>query len=372
MKRLLILAVVLSVLLVAVPATAVGPKTFVFSSGTATTSAGAWGGMTGTVYPVAFDVDADALTVTVYDLDMSGVKYTKVNPCCGPAPGDPGLGAYAQMGIAADTRVIDWPENGVQMFLTSIMGWNPASDGKGSWNSQASKFTHDSTRGADDGAGYRSYLQQCWYNPMDSLDPRAPWTNDFNKWNFQYNAERYMGGVNDPEYDTFDLRMKVEKVGDAPRTYRVEWWVRLHKASSWDEGNRTANWGCPWNGALGNAATGTGDWENTGPPCIDEIPAETGRVNGAWYRVESPGTPGADYFDITNVDFSIVYPHLGIHNGGASDNSGHTITWGSVEATGVPDQQASKDLCKKDGWKLFIDPSFKNQGQCVSYFAKMK
>lgn len=27
----------------------------------------------------------------------------------------------------------------------------------------------------------------------------------------------------------------------------------------------------------------------------------------------------------------------------------------------------NKDQCKKDGWRTFINPSFKNQGQCVSY-----
>lgn len=350
-KRMLILiALAAALAMLTGSAGAVGQTTFVFPGGTATASAGAWGGMAGTVYPVSFDVDAGPLTVTVYDLDMSGVTFTKVNPCCGPNPGDVGLGAYAQVGVAADIRVIDWPENGAQMFLTSVMGWNPTTDGKGSWNSQGSKFTHDSTRGADDGAGYRSYLQQGWYNPIDSLDPRVPWTNDFNKWNFQYNAEKHMGGVGDPEYDTFDLKMTVTKVSidPAPKTYRVEWWVRLHKASSWDEDNKAANWGCPWNGALNNAATDTGDSENPGPPCIDEVPAETGRVNGAWYRIKSPGTPGADYFDVTNVNFSAVYPHVGIHNGGASENSGHTITWGNVVVVGVPALQ--EGMATGGGW----------------------
>ncbi len=29
----------------------------------------------------------------------------------------------------------------------------------------------------------------------------------------------------------------------------------------------------------------------------------------------------------------------------------------------------TKDQCKDDGWKTFTNPKFKNQGDCVSYFA---
>jgi hypothetical protein len=32
-----------------------------------------------------------------------------------------------------------------------------------------------------------------------------------------------------------------------------------------------------------------------------------------------------------------------------------------------PTGPTSKDQCKNDGWKAFTNPSFKNQGQCVSY-----
>jgi hypothetical protein len=32
----------------------------------------------------------------------------------------------------------------------------------------------------------------------------------------------------------------------------------------------------------------------------------------------------------------------------------------------------SKDECKKEGWKLFNNPTFKNQGNCVSYMEKNK
>ena len=34
----------------------------------------------------------------------------------------------------------------------------------------------------------------------------------------------------------------------------------------------------------------------------------------------------------------------------------------------VPTTQAAKDQCKDGGWQNFTNPSFKNQGDCVSYF----
>ncbi|MEO8104911.1 MAG: hypothetical protein ABI602_01075, partial [Candidatus Saccharibacteria bacterium] len=38
-----------------------------------------------------------------------------------------------------------------------------------------------------------------------------------------------------------------------------------------------------------------------------------------------------------------------------------------IDATApVVDQPINKDQCKNDGWKKFNNPSYKNQGQCVS------
>lgn len=34
----------------------------------------------------------------------------------------------------------------------------------------------------------------------------------------------------------------------------------------------------------------------------------------------------------------------------------------------ITDQLTSKDQCKNGGWMAYTDPSFKNQGDCVSYF----
>ncbi len=40
-----------------------------------------------------------------------------------------------------------------------------------------------------------------------------------------------------------------------------------------------------------------------------------------------------------------------------------------VPAPVVTGPPTSKNACKHDGWKSFTNPSFKNQGQCVSYVA---
>jgi virginiamycin B lyase len=52
----------------------------------------------------------------------------------------------------------------------------------------------------------------------------------------------------------------------------------------------------------------------------------------------------------------------------ASDPAGNTTT-GSFHVVVVVDAPTSKDQCKKDGWQKYIYPSFKNQGDCVSYVA---
>ena len=35
----------------------------------------------------------------------------------------------------------------------------------------------------------------------------------------------------------------------------------------------------------------------------------------------------------------------------------------------VPSVQTAKDQCKNGGWRNFSSPTFKNQGDCVSFFA---
>jgi streptogramin lyase len=50
----------------------------------------------------------------------------------------------------------------------------------------------------------------------------------------------------------------------------------------------------------------------------------------------------------------------------ANDPAGNT-TIGSFQVEVIVNAPTSKDQCKKGGWKNYIFPSFKNQGDCVSY-----
>jgi hypothetical protein len=69
-----------------------------------------------------------------------------------------------------------------------------------------------------------------------------------------------------------------------------------------------------------------------------QVPVPTGTIQAVDILIDVQGTA-----DVSNITF----------NGVAQ----------------VPTQETAKDQCKNGGWKNFADPSFKNQGDCVSYFA---
>jgi hypothetical protein len=59
---------------------------------------------------------------------------------------------------------------------------------------------------------------------------------------------------------------------------------------------------------------------------------------------------------------------VGIDISGTADIS--RISFNGVAQVPVPatTTPGTKNACKHDGWKTFTNPSFRNQGQCVSYF----
>lgn len=81
-------------------------------------------------------------------------------------------------------------------------------------------------------------------------------------------------------------------------------------------------------------------------------------------EIPTPGTPeGTYYWHVTATD-------------AAGNTSAWSTTWSfTVNNTVTPPpatQPTNKDQCKNDGWKSFSNPSFKNQGQCVSSVSKAK
>lgn len=50
----------------------------------------------------------------------------------------------------------------------------------------------------------------------------------------------------------------------------------------------------------------------------------------------------------------------------------HTVKFENVTVTGCVTADSGKELCKEGGWKTFQNPSFKNQGDCVSFFSTQK
>lgn len=82
----------------------------------------------------------------------------------------------------------------------------------------------------------------------------------------------------------------------------------------------------------------------SGPLSVSEI-ATAGTPEGTWY------------WHVKAVD-------------SASNSSAWSTTWSViVDNTPVvaPITPLNKDQCKNDGWKTFTAPSFRNQGQCVSW-----
>jgi hypothetical protein len=72
-----------------------------------------------------------------------------------------------------------------------------------------------------------------------------------------------------------------------------------------------------------------------------------------------PQLPGNTVGTITSVDVLIDVQ-------GSADLSNITVN-GRLQVP-VVSSPTSKDQCKHGGWKSFTSPSFKNQGQCVSWF----
>ncbi len=87
-----------------------------------------------------------------------------------------------------------------------------------------------------------------------------------------------------------------------------------------------------------------------------------------WCTESGGGVPGNVAADQSRTVDSILF-----RTGGTAvpttTGKGFVIDNLSLSSGPIPLSPTNKDQCKKDGWKSFNDPTFKNQGDCVSFVA---
>lgn len=107
----------------------------------------------------------------------------------------------------------------------------------------------------------------------------------------------------------------------------------------------------------------------------------TSYTGGWWSTHEIPGAPANSYVSlaeiqqdnpnavITSLGVNIGHGPAGTFNGNADaltlGLSGNTTVYNFEHAVTL----SGKDQCKQGGWMTSTNPTFKNQGDCVSYFA---
>ncbi len=236
-----------------------------FGSGAVTTSGFApWDSAVAHEYTSqTFDISDGGITLLAYGVDMSQVHYEGFMGWP-PVPED--LGGVAKIGFR---KTAGSQDNSLWYNIVSNMV------NKGSWDNQSYHYSNSD--------GYRSYLFQGWFDPPGATGQQGAFGNS------QYNAEKWMGGPanNDPECDTFDLRLDIVPV--SPGDYQVSGFSRLHRASS------RFYEGCPW------------DWNST---------AWVPFYDGAW--------------NDGGLDLSAVFPYIEISNWATTQTRYHTVRWNDI------------------------------------------
>lgn len=141
----------------------------------------------------------------------------------------------------------------------------------------------------------------------------------------------------------------------------------------------------------GQCAGATADCDKTWAEIVANNPEATILAVGVNQGSGNPGlvsSVDAFTFDETTYDFEVVGDADG---DGVKDDTDNCVDDANADQAdadgdgqgdvcdadddndGIPDTEDtnSKDDCKKGGYTRFVNPTFKNQGECVSYFARM-
>lgn len=252
-----------------------------------TTDTAGWRGTNSITFPPVFDPDAGPITVEVDGLDLSEIRYSGD---LGWPPDSTDRGATVRISLIGQSRVT---YTAVSNLAATRTLWSGTS-------LDPSELSE-----------YRAYVFQ------------GAIGNDQVSW-LHFKPEAW-GGPSHPEYDTFDLRFRY---ADS----KFFSWARLHASWSWEDGNRTAAYRCPWNVAINTAAEATADsvWDRT---CSAVDSSQTGRVIGAW-RAPPPDTSR------NRADLGPMQARIAIANWARAYGIAR-VSWKNVVVKGVPLSGAS-------------------------------
>ena len=130
--------------------------------------------------------------------------------------------------------------------------------------------------------------------------------------------------------------------------------------------------------SYGNAAIQNGEWQHW-----DTFAASQTGFAGGWWTTRDVGTNCAFACYATIETLQALAPNATILSVGLNVGRGPASFVGAVDALSLTmagarttydfeSLQADKDGCKKSGWQDFHASDYKNQGDCVSFFASEK
>jgi hypothetical protein len=103
-------------------------------------------------------------------------------------------------------------------------------------------------------------------------------------------------------------------------------------------------------------ADGSGTWWST-QPINGQCAGATAACDRTWDEIVA-----------SNPDATVLA--VGVNQGSGNPGLVTNVDAFTFDETTYDFEAPGKDDCKDGGWQNFVDPSFKNQGDCVSYFAR--
>ncbi|MEM2119234.1 MAG: right-handed parallel beta-helix repeat-containing protein, partial [Candidatus Bathyarchaeia archaeon] len=146
------------------------------------------------------------------------------------------------------------------------------------------------------------------------------------------------------EYQTFDFKIEYIPLGSGQ--YKMQGWIRMHAAASWDEMwhlNWPYKW--QWNKAINNVAN----------------------PEDAWVKIGGHQPDGGERI-ISGCDFSAVYPFVIIANWGTTQTQYHYVSWEKIVVEATP-ATPPPEMWVDDDWAGLPQGTEVQPGKFIGYNA---